>query len=134
MSLMTIHAAKGLEWPVVVMPDLARGFPPESYRVLFDPELGVAMNFGEDDGEPVLYRLIADRKLQAREAEARRLFYVACTRARDHLILTSTEGQTNRFCGLTLLQPGLEVADISCSPVPFRLSPQRANVQHIHSM
>jgi len=117
---MTIHAAKGLEWPVVVIPDLARGYPSESHPVLFDPDLGVAVNFGEDDGEPVLYRLIADRKLRAREAEARRLFYVACTRARDHLILTSTEGITSRFCGLTLLQPGLEVADISYSPVPFR--------------
>ena len=119
-SLMTIHSAKGLEWPVVVVPDLARGFPPESYPILFDLELGVALKFGEEDEEPVLYRLIADRKLRAREAEVRRLFYAARTRARDHLILTSTEGSTNRFCGLTLLQPGLEVADISCSPVPFR--------------
>ncbi len=118
-SLMTVHSAKGLEWPVVVMPDLARGYPSQSHPILFDPEFGVAVNFGEDDGEPVLYRLIADRKLLSREAEARRLFYVACTRARDHLILTSTEGQTKRFCGLTLLQPGLELADISCAPVPI---------------
>lgn len=119
-SLMTIHAAKGLEWPVVVAPDLARGYPSQSHPVLFNPELGVAVNFGEDEVEPVLYRLIADRKLRSREAEARRLFYVACTRARDHLILTSTEATTNRFCGLTLLQPGLELGNISCSPVPFR--------------
>jgi len=118
-SLMTIHAAKGLEWPVVVAPDLARGYPSQSHPVLFNPELGVAVNFGEDEVEPVLYRLIADRKLRSREAEARRLFYVACTRARDHLILTSTEATTNRFCGLTLLQPGLELGNISCSPFRF---------------
>jgi ATP-dependent helicase/nuclease subunit A len=117
-SIMTIHAAKGLEWSVVVVPDLARGYP-QSSSVLSDPELGVTVTFGEDEGEPVLYRLIADRKARSREAEARRLFYVACTRARDHLILTSTEGTTNRFCGLTLLQPGLEIADVSCSPIPF---------------
>jgi ATP-dependent exoDNAse (exonuclease V) beta subunit len=54
---MTIHAAKGLEWPVVVVPDLARRYPSQSYPVLFDPELGVAVNFGEDDREPVLHRL-----------------------------------------------------------------------------
>jgi hypothetical protein len=101
------------------VPDLARGYPSQSHPVLFDPELGVAVNAGEDDEEPVLYRLIVDRKLLSREAEARRLFYVACTRAQDHLVLTSTEGTTNRFCGLTLLQPGLKVANISCSPVPF---------------
>ncbi len=119
-SLMTVHSAKGLEWPVVVMPDLARGYPSDSSPTLFDPELGVAVTFGEDDGEPVLYRLIADRKALAREAEARRLFYVACTRARDHLVLTSTEGTANRLCGLALLQPGLEAADVFCSPVSFR--------------
>ena len=119
-SLMTIHAAKGLEWPVVIVPDLARGYPSNSSSVLFDPELGVALNFGEDAGEAVLYHLVADRKLRSREAEARRLFYVACTRARDHLILTATDEQTSRFCGLTLLQPGLELANISCSPVPFQ--------------
>jgi ATP-dependent helicase/nuclease subunit A len=119
-SLMTIHSAKGLEWPVVVIPDLARGYPSQSPAVLFDPELGVAANFGEDDGEPVLYRLIADRKALAQEAEARRLFYVACTRARDHLILTSTEATTNRLSGLALLRPGLELANVSCAPVPFR--------------
>jgi ATP-dependent helicase/nuclease subunit A len=98
-SLMTIHAAKGLEWPVVVAPDLARSYRSESHPVLFDPELGVAVSFGENYDKPVFYRLIADRKLRSREAEARRLFYVACTRGRDHLILPSTEGTTNRFCG-----------------------------------
>ena len=119
-SLMTIHAAKGLEWPVMIIPDLARGYPSHSASTLFDPELGVAVKFGDDDGEPVLYRLISDRKLRSEEAEARRLFYVACTRARDHLILMSSQAEANRLCGLSLLQPGLELAHIPYTPVPFR--------------
>jgi ATP-dependent exoDNAse (exonuclease V) beta subunit len=82
--------------------------------------LDLAVNFGEDDEEPVLYRLIADRRLRSREAEARRLFYVACTRARDHLVLTSTDAETSRLCGLTLLRPGLELAGVDFTPVPFR--------------
>lgn len=109
---------------MVVIPDLARGYPSHSAPTLFDPELGVAVKFGDDNGEPVLYRLIADRKLRLEEAEARRLFYVACTRARDHLILTSTHAEANRLCGLSLLQPGLELANIPCSPVSF--SPEDA--------
>ncbi len=119
---MTTHAAKGLEWPMVIMPDLARTFPSHSNSILFDPELGVAVNFGDEEGDakPVLYHLIADQKLCLREAGTRGLFYIAGTRARDHLILPSTEGQTKRFCGLTLLRSGLEVAGASFSPVPFR--------------
>lgn len=120
-SLLTIHSAKGLEWPVVVIPDLSRQFPSSSSPVLFDPELGVAVSFGdEESGEGVLYRLLRNRKDREREAEARRVFYVAPTRARDHLILTSTEWETERLCGLTLLQPGLEKARIECNFVPFR--------------
>jgi ATP-dependent helicase/nuclease subunit A len=45
-SLMTIHAAKGLEWPVVVIPDLARAMPSSSSAVAFDPEHGVSVDFG----------------------------------------------------------------------------------------
>jgi ATP-dependent helicase/nuclease subunit A len=119
-SLMTIHAAKGLEWPVVIVPDLARAMPSSHGAVVFDPKLGVAVDFGEDEDESALHRLIADKKARLQEDEARRIFYVAPTRARDHLILTSTNGQTERLCGLTLLRSGLELAGISFSAVPFR--------------
>ena len=117
-SLMTIHAAKGLEWPVVVIPDLARAMPPSSGAVAFDPEMGVSVDFGEENGQPALHRLIRDKKARLEEDESRRVFYVAPTRARDHLILTCT-GLTERLCGLTVLQPGLELAGIPVSPVPF---------------
>ncbi len=121
-SLVTIHSAKGLEWPMVVMPDLARGIPSSFGAVVIDPDLGVAINFGEEDGgEPALYRLIVDKKARSQEDEARRVFYVAPTRARDHLVLSSTSGQTERFSGLTVLQPGLQRAGVEFVAVPFLL-------------
>lgn len=123
-SLMTIHGAKGLEWPVVIIPDLARSINRSCGQILFDPALGIAMNFGnesEEEGVPALYRLIADRKVRLEEAEAKRVFYVASTRARDHLILTSTTANTQGFCGLNILGQGLEAARISFSPIPFSL-------------
>jgi ATP-dependent helicase/nuclease subunit A len=117
-SLMTIHAAKGLEWPVVVIPDLARAMPSPASAVAFDPELGVSVDFGEEEGPPALHSLIRDKKVRLEEDETRRVFYVAPTRARDHLILTCT-GLTERLCGLTILQPGLQMANIPVSPVTF---------------
>jgi DNA helicase-2/ATP-dependent DNA helicase PcrA len=59
LTISTIHAAKGLEWPVVHLPHLVDGALPSD------------MALGDPDGL----------------AEEHRLFYVAITRARDHLYL-----------------------------------------------
>jgi len=59
LTISTIHAAKGLEWPVVHVPHLVDGALPSD------------MALGDPDGL----------------AEEHRLFYVALTRARDHLYL-----------------------------------------------
>jgi ATP-dependent helicase/nuclease subunit A len=119
-TLTTIHSGKGLEWPVVVIPDLARTGPNRPPRVLFEPDLGTALDVsGESEAEPVLYRVILERRKRREAAEARRVFYVAPTRARDHLILSAAEGLSNRQCGLTLLAPGLDAAGAILSPVVF---------------
>jgi ATP-dependent helicase/nuclease subunit A len=117
---MTIHGAKGLEWPVVVIPDLARRFPWTPSPILFDPDLGAAVDLGGEDGKGVLYHVIAEGKRRAEEAEARRVFYVAPTRARDQLILTSTHEVNGSLSGLTLLAPGLDAAGLGCEVIPFR--------------
>ena len=108
-SLMTIHAAKGLEWPIVVVPDLTRGSVNDSALVYFDPELGVALKLEDDDGakqKSALLTLLEYRKRQAEQEETKRVLYVAMTRVRDQLILTapSTTGTS-----LDLLLPGLEL-------------------------
>ncbi len=127
-SLMTIHSAKGLEWPVVVVPDLSRAPQSSSPTVLFDPEVGVGLDLVGDeaedgDDEPVVFKLVKDRAEVARRAEDKRLLYVALTRARDHLVMTTTDGRTERDCGLAVLRPGLLAAGIEVEPVPFRPPP-----------
>lgn len=99
-DLMTIHGAKGLEWDVVMVPELERKAPPSRAR-LFEWEEIVS----EDEGAAgVILAPIAGRGEEAatlntwlrgtrcaREAaERRRLFYVACTRAREELHLFGT--------------------------------------------
>src|SRR5207249_702667 len=59
-ALMTIHGAKGLEWPIVVVPDLTRSAPSNTDPVRFDPDLGVAVKVRGETGEtqkPALYDL-----------------------------------------------------------------------------
>lgn len=118
-ALMTIHAAKGLEWPVVVIPDLSRPRNNGGETIYFDSNHGVALKLEDEKGEtlkPVLYTWLEYQRKQREESEALRVLYVALTRARDQLILTAA-GEKGGM--LTKLQIGLEAAGITIQPIPF---------------
>jgi ATP-dependent helicase/nuclease subunit A len=91
--LMTIHQAKGLEFPVVVVADLNRKNNPSKDRAVFSPEIGPAVKY-QENLERVVTGLELYLKVQQREDEAEsiRLLYVATTRAADYLILSSSLG------------------------------------------
>ena len=87
-NIMTIHAAKGLEFPVVIVPGLERSFMSDSEPFL-DNDLGIG--FGQNDDQPGVAPIAEYLKRRAQRksvAEEKRVLYVACTRARDMLILS----------------------------------------------
>jgi len=91
--LMTIHHAKGLEFPLVVVPDIDRKADSRTAPAALDDKLGpVVKPPNEDDGPDTATGITLYRALERRaDAEERkRLFYVATTRAADYLILSSS--------------------------------------------
>jgi ATP-dependent helicase/nuclease subunit A len=84
-NLMTVHASKGLEFPVVFVVNLARGTGNRRDPVRVMPENGDEQAVSVSVGD---FQSDADEDGDAREREeTKRLLYVALTRARDRLYL-----------------------------------------------
>ncbi len=77
--IMSAHASKGLEWPIVFVPKAAQRYFPTFGRanIIFQPE---ELDFDSEKSNK-----------EQHELEEARLFYVAATRARETLILTVAE-------------------------------------------
>ena len=97
-QLLTAHAAKGLEWDVVIVAGVQEGSWPDVRSrgsLLGSQQLVDVLAAVGDDGEVGRAQSVA-----ARLAEERRLFYVAVTRARAELVVTavrSDDQQPSRF-------------------------------------
>lgn len=91
--LLTIHAAKGLEFRVVVVADAGRAKPrPSSDEILCLPDGRLGFRVADPSGgrrRPALgYEQLREEDVAQEEAERRRLYYVAMTRAQERLIVS----------------------------------------------
>jgi len=111
-DVLTVHKAKGLEWPVVFVPCLVEGRFPSKYAGDEQEWLLPARAF------PKAARL----RYEGSETDERRLFYVAMTRARDMLYLSRFHHKKNSFAASSFL---LEVAggDPACATKALPLPP-----------
>ena len=86
--IMTVHAAKGLEFPIVMLSGASA--QPHSRRgvgVVWPPSGPVGIDFGSA-AKTEEYRDFLPVDEQMRHHERVRLLYVACTRAKDHLVVS----------------------------------------------
>ena len=95
--VMTVHGAKGLEAPIVLVADAGRYAPPAGRdRLIVDPWTGLPLwRAASDQRDPISEEIVAEIERRA-EAERWRLFYVAITRAQDRLIVAGWDTRSNR--------------------------------------
>ncbi|WP_158945537.1 exodeoxyribonuclease V subunit beta [Granulicella sp. S190] len=105
-DLMTIHGAKGLEWDVVMVPGLEKKAPIPREKLLTWSEIDsgeaeaaqmvLAPIPGRGEGSKDLNNWLKSLEKAREAAERKRLFYVACTRAREELHLFASPEETSK--------------------------------------
>ncbi len=92
--IMTVHGAKGLQAPVVILPDTV-ATPARSARILWpDADRRVPVLCPRRDQEDTVTAAARAASDEKRDQEYRRLLYVALTRAEDRLVVCGWRGST----------------------------------------
>ncbi len=99
--ILSVHKSKGLEFPVVFLAELESRFNKKDVQadclVDADDTLGLQIIDRRSNSKlsSLAHQVIAEQKLSASLAEEMRILYVATTRARDRIVLTASQKQTN---------------------------------------
>ncbi|HSV16608.1 MAG TPA: helicase-exonuclease AddAB subunit AddA, partial [Tepidisphaeraceae bacterium] len=103
--IMSIHRSKGLEFPVVMLPDLGKAFNLQDCQgsILLDRQAGLGLQVVDEERRiryPSMASTVVQQRLRQQSlAEELRVLYVAMTRAKEHLIMVGTcsEGACDKW-------------------------------------
>jgi ATP-dependent helicase/nuclease subunit A len=114
--IMSIHKSKGLEFPMVIAGQMARGLGGgrDRGRVSLHKDIGVALQWESYETrsykKTLLQRMVAHRKSREERAESIRVLYVAMTRAMDRLVLLGTaKNAADLVENADMLEPDVDV-------------------------
>ncbi len=127
--VLTMHAAKGLEFPVVVLASLQSRPSRQLPGLLFSEEHGIGARwrqpFQSGPNSDAAYSQTSADLAQREGAEAERLLYVAMTRAEEHLILSMSFGalpQNRGWCAAVLAGLGIDAKEDASGELEERMA------------
>ena len=85
-QVMTVHASKGLEFDVTILPDLTGAGQKDRSALRLVAGVGMALKMEEEEN-PAAYDEVGEKDSERDIAESKRLLYVAMTRAKEECIL-----------------------------------------------
>jgi ATP-dependent exoDNAse (exonuclease V) beta subunit len=103
-QVMTVHSAKGLEFPMVFVAALHKGVETKLPVVTFSPRIGLGARWRNpavrQDEEDLFQHEIHKERAKRESDESHRLLYVAMTRAEQHLVLSFSGKQPKEWAKL----------------------------------
>ncbi|MFT4014503.1 MAG: double-strand break repair helicase AddA [Paracoccus sp. (in: a-proteobacteria)] len=117
--VMTVHGSKGLESPIVIMPDTAKRRPPREGQILRAAD-GTAIWRGRKGERTQSTEALAEEQTRRQLEERKRLLYVGLTRAESWLIVAAA-GETDEESWHGLVEAGFGRSDLTLTRLPFPL-------------
>ncbi len=116
--LLTVHRAKGLEFPVVVLADAAREARSGADSVLLMPEFGLVAKPDRWPSPPLIFKYARAVEEAQAAAESARLLYVALTRTQEKLIISGhfSDRALTGWLGQLAAAAGVNLAQMSQKP------------------
>jgi len=125
-KIMTFHASKGLEMPVVIVPGLNKPIQTDKGAYLMNHEYGLSLYYVDRGAryryEPFSYNAIKDVNNNSSYGEELRLLYVVMTRAREKLILMGTLGSSKNLGEMIMIDGVPETALSGTVPLYWIMS------------
>lgn len=133
--VMTIHKSKGLEFPIVYLPFLTKGFNKQDLnnRFIYDEKYGLISPCYEEGISQTFYKELL-KKDYTKEliSERNRLFYVALTRAKEKLIFIYLDkDKDNKFIPIKINSFDNLLSQINSSLIKYKKKIDTSNINNV---
>lgn len=127
-EIVTMHSAKGLEWPVVILINNGSGFHPPSEFVHRPEDDTLHWVLGGVEPPELARAIAAENRVFA--SERQRVIYVACTRARELLIVPEIPAMPHKTWSGVIENSLTDVPDLSLSHFVVQSLPHKATPEN----